>query len=405
MQDQESEGADPRILGARVREAREARDWTQKQVADRLGVARTTMVAIEKGERQLKAEELVALARVFDVSLSSLLQRTEPSENFAVKLRGALPPAHPQNDELLPHIEEFQRLSEDYAYLEELCGAPLRRRYPSLYEIEGVDPELAAEDVAVAERRRLDLGEGPLIHLREILENDVGLRIFHLDLPSSVAGIFAFTEELGACIALSSRQSAERRRQALAREYGHFLSGRFKPHVLYVGQQERRPAHERFMETFARSFLMPPVGVRNRYLEIQRGRKAAPTFGDLVRLAQRYKASVEAMTRRLEELRLVPADTWDHLKDKGFEVLEPGESLRLIPVRRDENMLPLRYRSLAVEAWQREKLSEGQLARLLRTDRLGAREIVQDFEGLAGDEADEDGTRTIDLAAPLLEAG
>jgi len=36
-----------------------------------------------------------------------------------------------------------------------------------------------------------------------------------------------------------------------------------------------------------------------------------------------------------------------------------------------------RYIALAVEAWDQGVLSEGQLARLLRTTRLGAREIVQ----------------------------
>ena len=42
---------DPKALGQRLQEARKARGFTQQQIADKLGVARTTLIAIEKGER------------------------------------------------------------------------------------------------------------------------------------------------------------------------------------------------------------------------------------------------------------------------------------------------------------------------------------------------------------------
>ena len=82
---------DPRALAARLREAREARGWTQQQVADRLGMARTTIVAIEKGERRLKPQELIELASLLGRSVSELLQRGAPPDGFAVQLRGSLP--------------------------------------------------------------------------------------------------------------------------------------------------------------------------------------------------------------------------------------------------------------------------------------------------------------------------
>jgi transcriptional regulator with XRE-family HTH domain len=44
--------------------------------------------------------------------------------------------------------------------------------------------------------------------------------------------------------------------------------------------------------------------------------------------------------------------------------------------------------ALAVEAWRRGDLSEGQLAKALGTDRLGAREIVQRVEKSGVDGAD-----------------
>ncbi len=76
------QGVDPQALGAGLRETREARGWTQQQVADRLGMARTTLVAIEKGQRRLKPEELTELAEIYGVKVSALLQRGAPAEGF-----------------------------------------------------------------------------------------------------------------------------------------------------------------------------------------------------------------------------------------------------------------------------------------------------------------------------------
>jgi hypothetical protein len=51
--------------------------------------------------------------------------------------------------------------------------------------------------------------------------------------------------------------------------------------------------------------------------------------------------------------------------------------LGLIGPSRQEEMLPARFRALAVESWQEGDLTEGQLAQILRVNRLKAREIIQ----------------------------
>jgi Zn-dependent peptidase ImmA (M78 family)/DNA-binding XRE family transcriptional regulator len=390
---------DQRTLGTRLREAREARNWTQRQVADRLQVARTTVVAIEKGERRVKPAELVELAGLYGQPVSDLLQRGAPAEDLAAQLRGALA-ATPVDSDLLPHLQEFQALCEDYARLEALCEAPLRRRYPPEVELRAVDPEIAAEDVAAGERSRLALGEGSLLNLREVLEADVGLRIFQMDLPPEAAGLFVFTQALGCCVAVSRQHPPGERRASLAREYGHFLTSRHRARITLAGRYERRPAAERFAAAFARAFLVPAAGLRRRFLEVERERSRGVTLGDLCRLAHFYAVSVEAMTRRLEEVRLVPSGTRDRLRLEEPHVREAQRLLGLGRLGADDEILPPRFVALAVEAWQKGDLSEGQLARLLRTDRLGARERVWRLETTSG-EGGEPG-EPIDLAAPLL---
>jgi Zn-dependent peptidase ImmA (M78 family) len=355
---------------------------------------------MEKGERKLKPSELVQIATLLGRNLSDLLQRGAPVEGFGVQLRSTLPSPTTPSAPLPPYIESFQHLCEDYVRLESLCHAPLRRRYPSEYEILGSDPELAAEDVAASERRRLDLGEGPVVRLREILEGDIGIRVFQVVMPSSIAGMFAFTEPLGACIAVNLHHPAERRRASLVHEFGHFLTARYRPEITVEERFERRPAAERFAEAFARSFLMPASGLRRRFLELERERMKGVTYGDLCRLAHFYAVSVEAMTRRLEELRLIPAGTRDRLRLERFRVREAQQILGLEAIHGDDAIFSPRYMALAVEAWQQGELSEGQLARVLRTDRLGAREMTQRLEQSATDGSDSG--EPIDFGTPLV---
>src|SRR5207244_2264183 len=103
------------------------------------------------------------------------------------------------------------------------CRSALPRNYPLPYDISGRDPVEVAEEIAALERNRLGLGDGPVPHLRDLLETDVGLRIFSLDLPSRVAGLFIFTDELGGCVALQRKHPPGRRLWTLCHEYAHFL--------------------------------------------------------------------------------------------------------------------------------------------------------------------------------------
>jgi Zn-dependent peptidase ImmA (M78 family)/transcriptional regulator with XRE-family HTH domain len=370
---------DPRALGQRLQEARKARGCTQQEAADQLGASRTTVVAIEKGERPIRPSELVRLAAFYGRTLGEFLRDGQPVEAFAVQLRTslALGPDSATERQLAECTLEFQLLCEDYIELERLTGSTLPRRYPPQYPSTGPNPELAGEDVAVSERNRLGLGDGPLLNLRELLENDVGLRVFVLDLAPKVSAMFAYTEQPGGCVAVNRKHPADRRRMSLAHEYGHFLSKRYTPEVAFLGRVRRRPDLERFADAFARAFLLPATGLQRRFHELQRSRNGRlPTPADLCMLAHFYFVSVEALAVRLEELRLLPTGTWDRLKNAGFKVREAQALLGLPAHPEEEPQLPLRYQYLAVEAYQRGELSEGRFARYLRADRIEARRIA-----------------------------
>ena len=392
------------LLGSRLQAARKASGLTQQEAADYLGVARTTVTAIEKGDRRIQPLELARLAEKYGRSASDFLRRPTVGSPFSVQLRALLVPHASVDERLVGLIDQFEQLCEDFLELERLTDAPISRRYPEPYEFGGIQAERAADDAATTERNRLGLGDGPVLNLRAVLENDVGLRIFYIDLPSRVAAMFGFTDELGGCIAINRNHPVERRRLSSAHEYGHFVSRRGRGEITVLGKYQRVPEHERFADAFSYAFLMPASGLNRRFHEIVRSRGGKPTVADLCQLAHLYYVSVEAMTRRLESLRLVGAGTWDRLQLGGFRVREAQQMLGLPTLPTDDNMLPARYRYLAAEAFQRGALSEGQLARFLRTDRLSARQMVLGLASRAEVDADGDiGTLQLDLGLALDE--
>lgn len=376
----ERDSVSPAELGGRLQAARKAARKTQEDVAAELGIARTTVIAIEKGDRRVSATELLRLAQLYGKSLNELMRPSGVGSALAIQLRASLPRENKETSELEPYFAEFQSLAEDYAELERLCSAPLPRRYPEERRIEGVSAEAMAEDVAQSERRRLGIGDGPIHQLREILEREVGLRVFHLPMPSYVSGMFIYDERLGGCIAANGRHTRERVRHSVAHEYAHFLTSRHQVAVSVSDRYRRIPEHERFAHAFAPAFLLPESGLKSRFHQMKVAGGGNFVTADLVSLAHYYGVSVESLALRLEDLRLVPRGTRERIAMGGLRVGEAKNVLGLVDEPDHSDLLPSRYVILAVHALADAAISEGQFARFLRTDFTEARRVYRAYQ-------------------------
>src|SRR5260370_11534853 len=237
-----------------------------------------------------------------------------------------------------------------------------------------IDAAELAESVAFQERQRLGLGYQPVIYLRNTLEWDVGLRIFYWDLPSAIAGMYAYRADLGCCILVNRKHPPERRRVTMLHEYGHLIVDRYKPGIDYLAMTGRKPANERFAESFALSFLMPASSVRQRFHDI------VTTTGDfkgadLRRMSHFYYVSVEAMALRFEQFGLIQRGSWQFLKESKFSPREAAELLNLQSQPINDGPFPERYKYLAVAAYERGEIGDSDLAYYLRCDIVRAREI------------------------------
>ena len=380
--------SNPKVVGLRFAEARKARGVTQEAAAKHLGCSRPTLIAIEKGTRQAKSEEIINLARLYGQKVSDIVRPGEPLSDLQPHLRAVANQMKVNESEVGEGIAALQRFAEDYIRLETVLSVSLPTNYPEVVTIGRGNPVSLAEDVADQERRRLGVGDQPVVHLRSLLEAEVGLRVAYEDLPSRVAGMFAFSSELGGVILVNRKHPPERRRATMLHEYGHLITDRFKPGIDYLSYPGRKPANERFAETFSMAFLMPSTSVRRRFNQIV-NESGDFQISDLCRLSHFFYVSVEAMTLRLERLGMIPKGVRDHLKESRFEVRRAAEMLNLEEHPIADNRFPDRYVYLAVQAYDKGELSEGELSSLLRCDRVSAREIVERF--LTTTEISDDG--------------
>src|SRR5688500_13898638 len=69
-------GEDPgrRAFGRRVRELRQARGYSQEELAERSGLHRTYISSVERGQRNVGLDNVHALAKALEVAASELFE-------------------------------------------------------------------------------------------------------------------------------------------------------------------------------------------------------------------------------------------------------------------------------------------------------------------------------------------
>ncbi len=366
----------PVDLGERLRMARSGVNLTQDAAAASLGIARTTLVAIEKGQRPVRPDELLAFSRLYGVSVGKLTSPDAVHVDLAAKFRRA--EGKEASRAVTQSLGLLSRLATGAAQMERLLGQELRTDYPPPVRINPQIINQQSEDAANNLRIRLGVGLGPIPDLIGLLDLELGLRIFFRPLPSQISGLYAYDSAIGACILVNANHSWKRRVQTVAHETGHFVADRSHADILEE-KEISLSIEERFAKRFGSAFLMPASGVRARFEQIV-GSENRFDVRELILLAHQFGVATEAMCRRLEELSLLPEGTWDSLRERGFASDLERSVIGEVVVQPNPPPIPTRLAYLASIARERDLLSEGQLCDLLAVDRLELREALQPFE-------------------------
>ena len=376
-----NEGVTDPTIGHRLRTARKTAQLTQAEAAAAIGVARTTLVAIEQGKRRVRTHELQALAIRYGTSANAILRREAVHLDLVPQFRSVA--RRPDDD-----TEQAARLLTDLVSaeveLENALGVARHRNFPRARPLLPGDVRSQAEQDAQELRVWLGLGAGPVRDIVSVMELDLGIRVYVRPLGSRISGLFAHDDAVGACVLLNADHPAGRRAYTAAHELGHFTSTRREPSVLRRNDGPRS-REERYADQFARAFLTPARAVKLRFEELTAGHSHL-TRRHVVLLADRFAVSREAMVRRLEELDLVRRGTWDWFQSHGGITDRQAEQVLGASRHRAEDPasrtghVPRRLALLVREAWKKAYYSEGQLARMLRLHRLEVRDILEGAE-------------------------
>ena len=380
-----------REIGERLRLARDEARKTQAEAAEIIGAARTTVVAIEKGQRRIRIDELQKLAAAYGTSANAILRREAVRLDLVPQFRKLAA----SEDEA---VESAGRLLNDLVTaeleLENALGIRRERRYPQERPIlPGDNRSIVDQAEADAQDLRdwLGIGPGPIADIVSLLDLQLGIRVYLCPLNSKISGLLAYDDRAGACMLLNALHPRARLMTTAAHELGHFMSSRTEPEVL----TENAPSvsrEERYANSFARGFLTPSRAVRQRFQNITAGHSHL-TRRHIVLLAHAFGVAREPMVKRLEELGLARKGTWDWFQANGGITDEQARQIlgSLPPshfgAEETGIQLPPRLALLAGEAWKRGIYSEGQLVRLLHLDRYSVRVLL---DSAAAEEGEED---------------
>lgn len=376
----------PAELGKRLKVARETANVTQDAGAKAAGIARTTLVAIEKGQRSARIDELQALSRCYGVSVNSLLRRESVHVDLVPRFRSLSETGDAGIEQAARMLNDLVRAEVE---LENILGVQRTHNYPPEKSILPGDVRTQAEHDAQNFRNWLGLGEGPVQNLFALMELQLGVRVYSRKLDPKVSGLFAYDDAVGACILINASHRKDRRTQTGGHELGHFTATRRQPNV-YQDEMYENSREERYASEFGRAFLTPARAVMEKFKELTTG-SSHLTRRHIILLAHFFGVSRQAMVMRLEKLGLTKKGTWDWFKDNGGITDEQVRQV-LGPAAYDMSSIDRAQSSrlflLAIDAWKKDLISEGQMSEMLKLGRAQVRELL-DEAATEEDEADD----------------
>ena len=350
-------------IGSQLRESRERLKLTQAELSSRTAIGGSSISEFENGKREPTLSQLKKLADGLETDVASLLNAS-PVPVPTVRWR-----ARPANAELIE--ARFLKLCRQYRDLERWAGEelPVQIRKADQFPATARHAELLARRV----RQEMELGDRPGLVLRTKLEDDYGLRMFHLKVEPSGTAACTSDPELGTAVLLNSSNSLARRTFDLAHELFHILTWGL-PALL--GQES---TEESFADRFAATLLVPSEALRESVE--RRIRHGRITPANMCELARDFSVSVDTLLWRMHNVYRWP---------------DPERTRELISVARgllnayreftpdseevvDE--LPPRYRSLALQALRSGSISTGRFAEYTGLRRWQAMKYAQEAPG------------------------
>jgi len=350
-------------LHQRIVAARESAGFSITEASQKLGFKHYQILsAIEKGTRNINANELIEMSRLYGRVLDYFFEpevSREPSPLWR-KI---------EKSNIQKEQRQFLLFLEKYSNLENLLG--LKRRWTEIrssYDRDDFknDGFVVADKLGADIHKKLDLGSRPACNLLNVLENNLRFKILHMSLKDGVSGASVVDDTLGVGILVNMKDAPWRRHYDLAHELFHIVTWNiFSPEEIGDGTKKTKP--EQYADIFASSLLLPAGHLIEALKEISTNNEIKKV--DIIELAKDFGVSTDAILWRLVNLKkLTRAQVQKIIADPEFHNLDRTLRRGLYGEYKTSKF-PARYISLACRCLMEGKISRGTFAECLEIDR------------------------------------
>ena len=361
-------------LADRLKKAREAIGLTIGEAAAKVGFGSyQTLSNIEKGEREVKARELVALAKAYFCDLNQLLM-AEPAEEPAVHFLWRKAPGP---DKKVSVEADVKHRFEQYHLLEQLLGI-VQEGNPRLISVspEAIRANHQVDSLASKVSNMLDLGSRPALALQKVMEQTLKTKILYVQLSDFGSAASTVHPVFGAAVVVNSDEAPWRINFTLAHELFHILTW----DTFTASEIEQDEALfkdlEKKAERFASTLLLPEREVRQELNSRIADQKLS--FSDIVDVAREFGVSTQALLYRMANMHLIPWQVADEAKSNDELLALDRRMRRDVGFEAPESE---RFILLAAKCLRKGLLSRGKFAELMEIDRSDIDEYLE-YRGL-----------------------
>lgn len=356
-----------RLIGYRIKAAREAKNWTQTQLSNALEFNdRQSISDIETGKRALKPDELVTLTEVLDRDIEFFIDPfcVAGEAQFSWRASSKIEEKNLNDFEItagkwIGLLRWLRANKQDFA---NPLKHSLRLTKQSSYE----DAIKCAESLV----KKMNLGKIPADHLIDLIETKLDIPVLFVDTIKtpegySVSGASCHLQDFG--VILINRNEPETRCfYDLAHELFHILTwDAMRPEHRESNSYEDRTKEkkiEQLADNFAAALLMPKSSLES-LIEPSR----LDDISYLVKMASTFKVSPIALAWRLFNLKWIDKKTVDLMKGKHLHS-------SFTPKLFSTNFIKLLYDSI-----EHGKLSARKAAKALSMNLTQLKELFSEY--------------------------
>ncbi len=307
----------PGFIGKRLKQAREARGLTTVALAEIVGITRSAISLYENGNATPQVEILAKLTSKLNMPLAFFFKPVSVSTDDTIFYRSlnsttrtARASAESRYEwlkrDIIPFVRDYVDYPEPNVFA---CDCKLG-------ELTGDRLEIIAEEV----RKEWGIGTGPISDVTLLFENN-GIVVSKVELGEPELDAFsAWDKESNRPYIVTNidKQSAVRWRFNISHELGHLVM-----HKDVDRKQLANPRNFKIIEQqahrFAGAFLLPTESfAKDVYV---------PTLDALCSLKPKWKVSIGAMIKRLQDLNIISDDEarrlWINYNRRGWRREEP----------------------------------------------------------------------------------